>query len=247
MIGIAGRIPITGIAGSRHTARIARMVAWLAHLRGLRVGVACADGLYLASRCLATGDARHFDVAHRLLVNRNVQGAIFESDARCMLRDGLPYDRCTVGVVTDFDGAEALGEFDVHSPEQMARVLRTQVDVVLDGGVAVLNGADERVAALGEFCDGEVILYAADPGTPALVAHRGQGARGGRVVFLDGQRLVLATGSAELRLPLLSPAARGDMDDETLLAVVATAWARDVPRELIIAGIETFAAHNAAP
>jgi cyanophycin synthetase len=247
MIGIAGRIPITGIAGSRHTARIARMVAWLAQLRGLRVGLACADGLYLDRRCLGTGDARRFDVAHRLLVNRNVQAAIFESDARCMLRDGLPYDRCTVGVVTDFGGAEALGEFDVHSPEQMARVLRTQVDVVLDGGAAVLNGADERVAALGEFCDGEVILYAADPRTPALVAHRGSGARGGRVVFLDGQHLVLATGSTELRLPPLSPAARGDMDDETLLAVVATAWARDVPRELIIAGIETFAAHNAAP
>lgn len=242
----AGRIPIVGIAGTRGTTRIARLVAWLAQLRGLRVGLACADGLYLDRRRLATGDARRWDVAHRLLVNRNVQAAVFENDARCVLRDGLAYDRCTVGVVTDFDGAEALGEFDVQSPEQMAKVLRTQVDVVLDDGVAVLNAADERVAALGAFCDGEVLLYAAHPRTPALVVHRGSGPRGGRTVYLQDGRPVLATGTSEMRLAALSPAARGDMDDETLLAVIAAAWALDVPPDLIIAGIETFDAHNAA-
>lgn len=241
-----GRIPIVGIAGTRDTTRIARRVAWLAQLRGLRVGLACAEGLYLDRRCLATGDARRFDVAHRLLVNRNVQAAVFENDARCVLREGLPYDRCTVGVVTDLAGAEALGEFDVQSPEQMAKVLRTQVDVVLDDGVAVLNAADERIAAMAALCDGGVIFYAADPQTPALLAHRGSGARGGRAVWLQDGRPVLATGSSETRLAPISAAARRDVDDETLAAVVATAWALDIPPDLIIAGIETFDAHNAS-
>jgi cyanophycin synthetase len=241
----AGRIPIVGIAGTRDSTSIARLVAWLAQLRGLRVGLACADGLYLDRRCLAAGDARRFDVAHRLLVNRNVQAAVFENDARSVLRDGLAYDRCTVGVVTDFDGADALADFDVQSPEQMAKVLRTQVDVVLGDGVAVLNAADERVAALGPLCDGEVILYAADPQAPALLAHRGSGARGGRAVTLHDGRPVLATGSAETRMAPLARLARGGMADETLLAVVATAWALDIPPDLIIAGIETFDAHNA--
>jgi cyanophycin synthetase len=241
-----GRIPIVGIAGSRGTTRIARLVTWLAQLRGLRVGLACAEGLYFDRRVLASGDARRFDVAHRLLVNRNVQAAVFENDARCVLRDGLPYDRCTVGVVTDLDGAETLADFDVQTPEHMFKALRTQVDVVLDDGVAVLNAADERIAAMAELCDGESILYAADPSTPALKAHRAAGARGGRVVFLREGRPVLATGSAETRLAILSRTARGDMDDESLLAVVATAWALDIPPDLIIAGIETFDAHNAA-
>jgi cyanophycin synthetase len=241
-----GRIPIVGIAGTRDNTRIARLVAWLTHLRGQRVGLACADGLYFDRRCLQAGDARRFDVSHRLLVNRNVQAAVFENDARTVLRDGLPYDRCTVGVVTDFDGADTLAEFDVRSPDQMARVMRTQVDVVLDDGVAVLNAADERVAALGSLCDGEVILYAADPQTPALLVHRGAGARGGRAVYLRDGRPVLATGSAETRLAPLSRLARGGLPDDTLLAVIATAWALDIPPDLIIAGIETFDAHNAA-
>ncbi|GAB3772849.1 cyanophycin synthetase [Ramlibacter monticola] len=241
----AGRIPIVGIAGTRDSTRIARMVAWLAQLRGQRVGLACADGLYLDRRRLASGDARRWDVSHRLLVNRNVQAAVFENDACTVLRDGLAYDRCTVGVVTDCDGSETLAELDIQSPDQMPKVLRTQVDVVLGDGVAVLNAADERVAALGAFCDGEVMLYAADPQTPALLAHRGGGARG-RAVFLHDRRPVLASGSAETRLAPLSPAARGGMADESLLAVIATAWALDVPPDLIIAGIETFDAHNAA-
>ena len=239
-----GRIPVIGIAGSRDTTRIARLVAWLGHLLGRRVGLACADGLYLDRRCLQAGDARRWEVARRLLVNRNVQAAVFENDARSILRDGLAYDRCMVGVVTDFDGAETLAEFDVHSPEQMARVLRTQIDVVLGDGIAVLNAADERVAALAEFCDGEAILYAADPQTPALVAHRGAGARGGRTVYLQNGRPVLATGSAETRLAPLSRLVRGGMADETLLAVIAAAWALDIAPDLIIAGIETFDAHT---
>jgi len=244
-----GRIPVVGIAGTRDTLRIARLVAWLGRLLGRRVGLACADGLYLDRRCLHAGDARHWDVAHRLLVNRNVQAAVFENDARAILRDGLAYDRCRVGVVTDLEGAEDLAAFDVQAfgetpPEQMAKVLRTQVDVVLEDGVAVLNAADAGVAALGQFCDGEVILYAVDPLAPALVAHRATGARGGRVVTLRDGRPVLATGSAETRLAPLSRLARGGLPDETLLAVVAAAWALEIPPDLIIAGIETFEAHH---
>jgi len=240
----AGRIPIVGIAGTRDTTRIARLVAWLAQLRGQRVGLACADGLYLDRRCLATGDARRWDVSHRLLVNRNVQAAVFENDARAMLRDGLAYDRCTVGVVTDFEGADKLAEFDIQEPDQMAKVLRTQVDVVLGDGVAVLNGADERIAALGSLCDGEVILYAPDPQAPALVAHRHNGARGGRVVYLQDGRPVLATGSAEARLAPLSRLGRVGTADETLLAAIAAAWALDIAPDLIVAGIQTFGADS---
>ncbi|MGV2481830.1 UNVERIFIED_CONTAM: cyanophycin synthetase, partial [Salmonella enterica subsp. enterica serovar Weltevreden] len=82
------------------------------------------------------------------------------------------YDRCQVGVVTDMDGCEALGEFDIREREQMTRVLRTQVDVVLDHGAAVLNAADAQVADLAPLCDGSVVLYALDGTLPVVAAHR---------------------------------------------------------------------------
>ena len=239
---MAGRIPIVGVAGTRGSHTIARMVAWLLHLTGRHVGLACAEGLYLDQRRVEAGDHGHWEAAHRLLINRAVQAAVIENGAASILRDGLAYDRCHVGVVTDLDGAEHLGYFDIQESDQLVRVLRTQVDVVLADGVAVLNADDDRVAAMASLCDGSVILYALDESVDCVVRHRATDA--GRAVLLRGGRIVLATGSSEYVL--------GDLEDfalrrgqalppqQDLLAAVAAAWALDIPPDLIAAGIKTF-------
>ncbi len=242
--GESGRIPIVGVAGSQGTQTIARLVAWLLHLSGRHVGLACRDGLFLDRRCVDPGDCARWEPGHRLLMNRTIEAAVFENGAETILRDGLAYDRCQVGVVTDLGGAEALAEFDVREADQLAKVLRTQVDVVLSDGVAVLNASDERVAGMAPLCDGEVILYANQPELASIVSHRAQG---GRAVFLRGERVVLANGHAETPLALSGPLgeARGGLPrdaDGTLLAAIGAAWALNISPDLISAGIETFGA-----
>ncbi|BFO57240.1 MULTISPECIES: cyanophycin synthetase [Comamonadaceae] len=240
--GTAGRIPVVGVAGTRGTATIARVVAWLMHLGGRHTGLACREGLYLNRRCVDTSDNAHWEAAHRLLMNQTVQAAVIENDARTILRDGLAYDRCQVGVVTDMDGREALAEFDVQDQDQMYKVMRTQVDVVLPHGAAVLNAAEPQVLELAPLSDGAVVLYAQDGMLPAIVEHRAQD--GGRAVFVKNGRVVLATGTAEHVLAPLADLAFGrnavQPDADTLLAIVATAWALDVAPDLISAGIKTF-------
>lgn len=237
-----GRIPVVGVAGTRGTATIARLVAWLLHLGGRHTGLACRDGLFLDRRCVESADSAHWEAAHRMLMNRMVQAAVIENDARTILRDGLAYDRCQVGVVTDMDGAENLAEFDIQTREQMTKVLRTQVDVVLDGGAAVLNAADPQVADLAPLCDGDVVLYAQDASLPAIVEHRARDH--GRAVVVRNNRVVLATGSAEHVLGTLSELTFGRNaivpDTDALLAAVGAAWALDIAPDLIGAGIKTF-------
>ncbi len=240
----SGRIPIVGVAGTRGTHTVARLVAWLLHLSGQRVGLACQDGLFLDSRRVETADSASWEAGHRLLINRAVQAAVLENGPASILRDGLAYDRCQVGVVTDLGGAETLGDFDIQESDQLVRVLRTQVDVVLPDGVAVLNAADPRIAALAPLCDGQVILYAADASLAAIEAHR---AAGGRAVLLHQGQLALATGSAVIPLAGLSQltARRSKTThDEKLLcsvmAAVAAAWAFDISPDLIGAGLKTF-------
>ena len=172
-------------------------------------------------------------------MNRTVNAAVFEHSAATILREGLVYDRCTIGVVTDLDDITGLESDDITDTDQLIKVMRTQVDVVLDDGCAVLHAADARIAALAELCDGAVMLYACDGTLPAIVAHR---AAGGRAVFLGGGCLVLARGSDEL---VLCPIARllhrsGLAQPERLLAGVAVAWAMDMSPDLIIAGLKTF-------
>ncbi|WP_042424882.1 cyanophycin synthetase [Comamonas granuli] len=240
--GGAGRIPLVGVAGTRGTSTIARVVAWLLHLGGRHTGVACREGLFLDRRRVDTKDSAHWEAAHRLLMNQMVQAAVIENDARTILQDGLAYDRCQVGVVTDMDGKEALAAFDVHEQEQMFKVLRTQVDVVLPGGAAVLNAAEPQVLELAPLCDGAVVLYAQDAQLPAIAQHRAQD--NGRAVVVKNGRVVLATGTAEHVLGTVSELTFGRnavaADTDTLLAIAATAWALDIAPDLIAAGIKTF-------
>ncbi|MFT4242994.1 MAG: cyanophycin synthetase [Acidovorax sp.] len=240
--GQAGRIPVVGVAGTRSTSTIARVVAWLLHLGGRHTGLACREGLFLDRRQVESTDCAHWEAAHRLLMNQTVQAAVIESDARTILRDGLAYDRCLVGVVTDMDGLETLAEFDVYEQDQMTKVLRTQVDVVLSEGAAVLNAAIAQVADLAPLCDGAVILYAQDAALPAIMEHRAKD--NGRAVVVKNGRVVLATGSAEHVLGALADLTFGRNavvpDTDALLAAVGAAWALDIAPDLIAAGIKTF-------
>ncbi len=250
-----GRVPIIGVAGSLGTTSIARLVAWLLHLSGRHVGLACRDGLFLGSRQVEAGHRANFASGQRLLMNREVDAIVLENGAETILEDGLAYDRCAVGVVTDLRGAEApvalgLARHDIHEAEQMFKVLRTQVDVVLPDGVAVLNAADARLLEMAELCDGDVILYDTDHDNPALVAHR---AKGGRTVSVQGHHVLLThDGHAPIRCADLDSAAArritAGMGEQpvagssvrALLAAAAVAWSLAISPELIAAGLETF-------
>jgi len=239
-----GRIPIVGITGTHGKTTVAWMIARLLHLAGKYVGLTCSDGLYLDQRQVEKGDRATWSSAHKVLLNRSVDAAVLVNSAASILSEGLAYDRCQVGVVTDIAGTEGLEKFYIHDTDQVYNVMRTQVDIVLPDGVAVLNAQDPLVVKMAELCDGSVILFARDPECPSITAHREQG---GRVVFVRYGRLVLATGRDEVTLvevasiPLLNSTAPAYQIDN-VLAAVGAAWALGLSHDLIRTGIETFKA-----
>lgn len=240
LFGVAGsgRMPIVGVTGSRDCAMLARMVAWLLQISGKHVGLACADGMFLDRRQVVKTDCCNWDAGQRLLINRSVEAAVFENPARMILTEGLAYDKCTIGIVTDIDGYQGLGEFYIEDAAQMVNVLRTQVDVILPNGTAILNAAEPAVVEMASLCDGGVIFYAVDAALPILIAHRNIGER---VVFLQDGNVVLAEGNDALPIVALAamPAARL-LQSESILAAVAAAWSLGISAELIGAGLATF-------
>src|SRR5450830_1593920 len=234
----SGRIQIVGVAGTHNTSLISRLIGGLLHISNKQTGVASSQGLYLNKRLVSEGDCTTWDSGQRLLINRNVEAAVFETNARAILKDGLAYDKCLVGVVTDMGGHAALADYYIQDVDQMYKIMRTQVDVILPEGVAVLNGAEPAVVELAELCDGKVIFYALDAHLPSLVDHR---EKGERVVFLREQHIVLAEGANETALlPLSSLKPAKASQPETILAAVAAAWALNIDPELIEAGLRTF-------
>jgi cyanophycin synthetase len=203
--------------------------------------VACRDGFFLGPRQVEARDGTDWETGQRLLINRSLEAAVFEHTHRGILSEGLAYDRCAVGVVTDLDGLEDLAGFYIDDADRLYNVVRTQIDVVLPSGTAVLNAADPRVVELAALCDGKVIFYGLDAELEAIAGHR---ASDERTVFLRGRHIVLASGLdeiSEIPLDTLSPA-KADKPD-MVMAAVAAAWALDVKPELIGAGLRTFKAN----
>lgn len=240
-----GRIPIVGITGTNGKTVVAKLVAQMLQLSGKHTGLGCSDGLYLDRRQVESGartDRAAWDACHRILMNRAVEAAVFESDSGMILSQGLPYDRCQVGVVTNFGKPDHLGDFYVEDEDRMVSVLRTQIDVVLKTGVGVLNAADARLVEMAELCDGEVIFFALSGDLEAIAAHR---AAGKRAVFVRDGKVVLATGPTELALADVSAIpltydGRVPFQLENVLAAVATGWALGISNDLMRAGIMTF-------
>ncbi len=227
-----GRIPLIGISGSTDTTTVARMVGFLLHLHGVAVGVACGNGLYLGARRVDHNDSANWAAGQRLLVNRTLNTAVIETTAESLLREGLPYDRCQVGLVTSLTLDENLARFGVRDAEQLTRLLRTQIDVVLPQGIAVLNADDAGVLALASFADGEVLIYSRDGQAPAVREAR---ALGRRAVYRDADELVFAHGEQAARLALPPT-----FDAPACLPAAACAWAANVPVDLIVSGIVGF-------
>ncbi len=236
-----GRIPVVGVAGERHSALIAKLTAWLLQVSGKMTGLGCEDGIYLNGRKVPRGPLSAWDSSQRLLLNRNVEAAVFHNGNRMILSEGLAYDKCLVGIVTDTGGHEDLAEFYIRDRDDMYSVLRTQVDVVLPEGAAVLNADDPRVVEMADLSDGFVIFYGLDEHNPAIVEHRQDGER---AVFMRANGFVLAAGANEVAvLPLSCMPAGQKGNEEAVLAAIGAGWALGLEPGLIAAALRTFKAN----
>jgi cyanophycin synthetase len=258
-----GRIPIVGISGSYGKTAVAHIVARLLILSGKQTGLACSDGLYLDYRQIDKNDSANWAAANRTLLNPTIEAAVFENGFDAILNEGLVYDSCQVGVITNVDPTCHFGRYGIETIKQVFTVLRTQVDVVtptaaaiddvekhikLPIGAAILNARDEMLIEISELCHGEVIFFSIEPDLPAIVKHRGSGTgptQGKRTVIVRNKVISLATGSNELPLIKLEeiPSAVGEHsveEIENVLAAIGAAWALGIEPDLIRIGIETF-------
>jgi cyanophycin synthetase len=245
--GEDGRIPVVGVTGTNGKTVVARLTARLLRLWGRHVGLACSEGLYFDERQVQRGDCADWATGRRVLINRSVDAAVIENSSAVILGQGLAYDRCQVGVVTNLDDGDHLGEYDIRDVDGMYNVLRTQVDVVLPTGTAVLNARDPRLVEMAGLCDGDVIFFGLDPQLSAIASHV---ALGKRAVYVQDGHVVLAHGSRQERLGEvaaipLTLQGRVDFQIENVLAAVGAAWALGVPADIIRVGIETFDVEHA--
>lgn len=240
--GDMARVPVVGITGTSGKTLTGKILFKLLSLHGWRTGLASSEGLFVDHRRLRAGNCANHENGRRVLLNREVEAAIIENGCKQILTEGLVYERCEVGIITNVDWTEDLASYEICDEHDLVNIYRTQMDVVLPHGMAVLNADDLRVIGLAQFCDGKVTLFGTQAHLPALSAHV---ANGGRAVFIDHGQLILADGPVRRNLctiASISFAQHSAQQDPitSILAAAAAAWALGVTPELIEAGLIAF-------
>lgn len=241
--GENGRIPIVCVTGTNGKTTVTRLITHILSVSGRVVGSTCTDGVYVGGRTIEVGDCSGPRSAVKVLLNPQVEAAVFETARGGILREGLGFDRCDVAVVTNIAQADHLGQSYIETPEQMFTVKRCGVDVVMPTGAAVLKADDPLVADMAPLCAGSVVFFSLDGQYPVLASHR---EAGGRVAFAREGQLVLAEGPREIPLaPLaelpITHGGRVPFQIENVLAAAAAAWSLGVPLEVIRLALNSFA------
>lgn len=241
-----GSIPLIGVTGSSGTTDVSNLVFHLLKQGDDCVALANTTGLYVGERVLHQQDSANWKQAQRLLLNKDVEAAVIENRGMQILTEGLAYDRCSVGVVTNVAYSDDFKRPDVayhafETAEDLIKVYRTQVDVVFPTGYAILNAADENVAAMAEYCDGQIVFFAADPNHQILRDHIASGKRAatiqnGQVTLVEG-----AQRTEVFSLEELAPQLRNEPRIlESILAAAAAAWVSKVSTDQIRAGLSSY-------
>ena len=242
--GQTGRVPVAAVTGVNGKTTTTRLIAHILARTQCCVGMTCTEGIYIDGERTEAGDCSGPISARTILQHPHVEAAVLETARGGILRAGLGFDRCDVAVVTNIAEGDHLGIADIETVEQLARVKRTIVDVVAPDGHAILKADDPLVVEMAPHCPGAVVFFARDGQHPVLVEHR---RRGGRAAFVRDRRIILAEGPQEIPLVSLErvPLTHGGhigFQVENALAAAAAAWVLGVPCEVILAGLETFAA-----
>ena len=236
-------IPVLAITGTNGKTTTVRLVAHIFRHTGKNVGFTTTDGVYFNNRLVIQGDMTGPFSANIILSNPTVDVAVLETARGGILRAGLGFDECDVGVVLNVS-EDHLGLAGINTIEQLAEVKSVIAAVVKREGHAVINADDPLVLAMGKRSPGDVVLFSTstDAENPAITDHL---ARAGIAVVVERDTFVVRRG--RLRIPIaavrevplmMGGAARFQLGN--ILAAIATAYVQGIRYDDIRAGLLSF-------
>ena len=177
----APAIPVVAITGSNGKTTTTQLIAHVLHASGLHTGTTTTQGIYIGGQCVQKGDCSGYWSARRVLDDPSVQVAALETARGGILKRGLAFDYCDVGVVLNVS-SDHLGLDGVETLQDLAHVKGLVARCARDA--AVLNADDALCVAMRETLTPGCapVFFALDAANPVLGAHL-QG--GGAGAWLD--------------------------------------------------------------
>jgi cyanophycin synthetase len=174
-------IPVISVTGTNGKTTTTRMIKYFLETKERTVGMTNSDGVYIGNHCIDEGDCSGPISARKVLNNPVVDTAVLETARGGILREGLAFTHCDVGVVTNV-AEDHLGLDGIETFDQLVKLKRLIPEVVLEGGHCVLNADDPEVAKMASYTKGEVIFTSLDENNPYI---QEKAKNGGTTWFLD--------------------------------------------------------------
>ena len=235
------RIPIIAITGTNGKTTTTRMTAHIYRQTGKVVGYTSTDGVYIGDYLAEKGDNTGPYSAGMILKDPTVEVAVLESARGGILRSGLAFDSCDIGIVLNV-AADHLGLGDINTIEQMARVKGVVAETVKPSGYAILNADDPLVAAMAKQVSSKVAYFSMNPDNPIVQEHI---RRNGMAAIYENGYLSILEGDWKLRIEAAvnCPVTMGGMAPFMIanaLAACLAAFCQGVDIETIRSGIRSF-------
>ncbi len=168
--GKPSRIPIIAVTGTNGKTTTTRLLAHIIKNIGYRVGFTTSDGIYVHNHLLEKGDTTGPLSAEFILKDPTVEFAVLETARGGILRSGLGFSSCDIGIVTNIT-EDHLGISDIENLEDLARVKSVVVRSVKQEGWAVLNAEDEGCVGLARTLDCKVAYFSMVEDHPVIAEH----------------------------------------------------------------------------
>jgi cyanophycin synthetase len=247
--GAPTRIPILAITGTNGKSTTARMVGHIMHAHGLCVGMTSTTGIYMNGRRVVEADASGPWSARAVLRDPTVDVAVLETARGGILREGLGFSECDVGLVTNVQ-PDHLGLKGIETVEDLAWVKSVVVEAVRSNGTSILNADDPMTVGMRRRAGGRLCYFSLRGGSDmpdflrqhiedggfAVVRESGRSPGGDIVIHDDGDAIHLMP-TAEIPATFDGLA---EFNVQNALGAVAMAYAQGVPPIVIRQALSTY-------
>ncbi len=246
--GKSARIPIIAVTGTNGKTTTTRLIAHILKNNGSRVGFTTSDGIYVQNTLLMKGDTTGPFSAEFILKDPTVEVAVLETARGGILRAGLGFNKCDIGVVTNIQ-EDHLGISDIDTLDDLTRVKAVIIGAVKKSGWAVLNADNAYCLKIAASADCNIAYFSMDEKNQVIKEHSKKG--GISAVYENGY-VTIKKGDWKIRverathIPLTF---NGSVDFmiQNVLAATLTTFLWGYKTEDIRTSLETFipsAAHT---